>query len=65
MMDMMITGKKAYDLLTDNIPKKLEDGILTVDEMATLIKEICEVFDIKAEIKVPDDLKDKYMEIVD
>jgi hypothetical protein len=65
MIDMVITGKKVYDIITENIPQKLEDGKLTVDEMAALIKEICETFDIKAEITVPEDLKDKYLDIVD
>jgi hypothetical protein len=65
MIDMVVTGKKVYDIITENIPQKLEDGVLTVDEMATLIKDICETFDIKAEIRVPDDMKDKYLDIVD
>ena len=58
-------GKKCYDIVTDNIPQKLEDGILTIDEMASIIKDICAVFGIKAEIKVPEKYVDKYFDIVD
>ena len=57
-------GVKCYNIITDNIPQKLEDGILTIDEMASIIKDICAVFDIKAEIKVPEKYVDKYFDIV-
>ena len=57
-------GKKCFDIVTENIPQKLEDGILTIDEMATIIKDICAVFDIKAEIQVPSKYTDKYFDIV-
>ena len=58
-------GKRCYDIITEKIPPRLEDGVLTVDEMASIIKEICAVFDIKAEIKVPEKYVNKYFEIVD
>jgi hypothetical protein len=57
-------GKQCYDIITDRIPPRLEDGVLTVDEMANIIKEICAVFGIKAEIKVPSKYTDKYFDIV-
>ncbi len=57
-------GKKCFDIVTETIPKRLEDGVLTVDEMANIIKEICAVFDIKAEIKVPAKYTEKYFDIV-
>ena len=57
-------GKKCYDIVTDSIPQKLADGVLTVQEMASIIKDICDVFGIKAEIKIPDEYVDKYLDIV-
>jgi len=63
-IDYLKAGKKCYDIVTEKIPPRLEDGILTVDEMANIIKEICAVFNIKAEIKVPEKYVDEYFDIV-
>jgi len=58
-------GKRCYDIVTKHIPPRLADGILTVNEMADIITEICDVFDIKAEIKIPKKFTDTYFDIVE
>ncbi len=63
--DMIKYGKGCYDIITEVIPQKIEDGVLTADEMASIIREICRVFDIKAEIRIPQELEKKYFDIVD
>jgi len=64
-IDYLKAGKKCYDIITESIPPKIADGVLTVDEMATIIKEICAVFNIHAAIKIPDSIKNQYLDIVD
>lgn len=63
-IDYLKAGKQCFDIVTERIPPRLEDGVLTVDEMASIIKEICAVFGIKAEIKVPEKYTTKYFDIV-
>lgn len=58
-------GKRCYKIITDMIPQKVEDGVLTTEEMSDIIREICDVFQIKAQIKVPEEMKKKYFDIVD
>jgi len=64
-IDYLKAGKKCYDIVTETIPQKMQDGVLTVDEMAQVIKDICAVFHIRAEIKVPDNFKKTYFDIVE
>jgi hypothetical protein len=64
-LKLMFTGQKIMAILTDTVPTALADGKLTIDEITDLVKKILSVFEINAEIKVPDDMKGKYLDVVE
>ncbi len=63
-LKIMFAGKKVMSVLTNSIPTALEDGKLSIDEIAKIVKQILDIFNIEAEIEVPEDLQDKYLNVV-
>lgn len=57
-------GKAVLNIVVEYIPKALEDGKLTMDEITTLINKISAIFNYNIEIKVPAELTDKVLDVV-
>jgi len=52
-MKALFMGKLVFDIISQYIPKALEDGKLTMDEILEILKQICTTFDFHIEFKVP------------
>ncbi len=39
------------------IPKALEDGFISMDEIVGIVKDICNILDIPIDFKLPDEFK--------
>jgi len=62
---LLMAGKKVLDVVVTYIPKALDDGKVSMDEVSTLIMKIAIIFDYKIELTIPDDLKDKVIEVTE
>lgn len=64
-LKVLMTGQKVMGVLTETVPTALEDGKLTIDEVVNLVKKILDIFEINAEISVPEDLHGKYLDVIE
>lgn len=62
---LLTSGKKVLDVVVDYIPKALEDGKISMDEASMLIMKIANIFDYKIEVVIPEDVKDKVLEVTE
>jgi len=52
-MKALFMGKMVFDIISQYIPKSLEDGKLTIEEILEILKQICKTFDFHIEFNVP------------
>jgi len=59
----IFAGGAVLKILISSIPKALQDKKLTIDELASLLKEICSIFGWTLEIQIPDKFSDTYLNV--
>ncbi len=62
---LLLTGKKVLNIISEYVPKALEDGKITMAEAAILITKITAVFDYNVEFKVSTAAKEDIMDVVE
>lgn len=62
---LLTSGKKVLDVVAEYIPKALEDGKISMDEVTVLIMRIANIFDYKIELTVPEETKDTIIEVAE
>jgi len=63
-MKALFMGKMVFDIISSYIPKALEDGKLTMDEILEILKQICNTFDFHVEFEVPPQISNTIIGVI-
>lgn len=64
-MKALFMGKMVFDIISQTIPKALNDGKLTIDEILDILKQVCKTFDIHIEFNIPDHASNLVIDVIE